>query len=152
MGNTHGLCGGELAFEESGKRVQLSLKPGEQAKAIVLDGCVFKDNDLRCDGLFLWRGRTKKAAILIELKGARDIPHAFKQLAYVRKYRPEYRQLIAGLADEPGGRIAEKAMVVSNGLLNKPDHERLEREHGIRVTAIHHSKPSTPVPNVRDYL
>lgn len=152
MGNRLALCDGALIFSEQGKKVRLAVKSGEEAKALVLDGCVFMDNKLKCDGLFLYRGATKKVAMLVELKGASEIPHAFKQLAYVRRSRPEYRQLIDQFAADGAGQVIEKAIIVSNGILNKPEHEALEKQYNIRVAAILHSEATSPMPDARQYL
>lgn len=152
MGNAHALCADERTFTEEGKKARLVPRQGEQAVAIVLDGCVLQDNQPKCDGLFLWQGRQRKAAILVELKGAHHIPRAFEQLAYVRQRRQEYRELMATLDAEPGGAIAEKAIIVSNGVLTKPEHERLEHQHGIRVRAVVYCEASSPIPDIREYL
>jgi len=153
MGNTHSLCDGELSFAENGKKVRLTLKRSdEEAKALVLDGCLFNDQSLKCDGLFLYRNRHTQAALLIELKGSADIPHAVEQLAYVRQHRPAYRRLVERMNADGVGRVMEKAFIVSNGRISKPALERLERHHGIRVTAVLHSEATTPVPELRTYL
>ncbi|MGM0700851.1 MAG: hypothetical protein ACQEUG_00440 [Pseudomonadota bacterium] len=152
MGNAQALCQGELTLGEQGKQVRLTPKAGEWTVAVVLDGCVLHDNQSKCDGLFLWQGNQRHAAVLVELKGAGDIPHAFEQLAYVKRHRAEYRQLVNRLEEEVRGRVAEKAVVVTNGLLSKPEQERLENHHGIRVMAVLHCEASSPIPELRDYL
>ncbi|WP_280571270.1 hypothetical protein [Chromohalobacter sp. 296-RDG] len=154
MGNTQALCRGELTLGEQGKQVRLTPKTGEQAVAVVLDGCVLCDNQLKCDGLFLWQGNQRQAALLVELKGAGDIPHAFEQLAYVQQQRPEYRALVECLRAEAGagGRAMEKAVVITNGMLSKPDQERLEDHYDIRVMAVLHCEASSPIPELRDHL
>lgn len=150
--NTQALCEAELVFSEQGKKVKLGLKPHENGLALVLDGCVFRDNQLKCDGLFLWCSPSKKAALLIELKGAGDIPHAFAQLAFVQKTRPEYRSLVERLRLVGKGKVAEKAFIISNGQLSKPDREKLEDQYNIRVTAVLHSEATKAIPDVRQYL
>lgn len=153
MGNAHGLCEAELTFSEKGKKVRLSIRPSEEVKAVVLDDCVFRDNKLKCDGLFLYRSDTKKAALLVELKGAGDIPHAFAQLAYVRKSRPEYRDLVDKLRQTDGpGQVIEKAFIVSSGQLSRPRIETLENQYDIRISALLHSKAISSIPDLRDYL
>ena len=151
MANEHGLCGGELTLSERGKKVRLIPRQGEQAKAIVIDGCVLQDNALKCDGLFLLLGHGRMAVLLVELKGT-DVRHAFEQLQYVRRHRPEYSQLIAQLRARGQGNPIEKAFVVSNRIVPKPEHERLENQIGIRVTAILHSEAASPIPDLRRYL
>lgn len=120
MGNTQALCRGELTLGEQGKRIRLTPKAGEQAVAVVLDGCVLRDNQPKCDGLFLWQGNQSNAAVLVELKGAGDIPHAFEQLAYVKRQRPEYRALVKSLRAEAGAgrRVLEKAVGPQAALLS----------------------------------
>jgi len=150
--NTHDLCEAVLTFSEQGKKVKLVLHPGEEAKALVLDGCVFQDDQLKCDGLFLLRTRNKNFAILVELKGAYEISHAFKQLAYVKKSRKEYRDLVKRFQKDGTGQLIEKTFIVSNGMLSKPEHESLENLHGIRVARVLHCEATTPIPDVRQYL
>jgi hypothetical protein len=41
---------------------------------------------------------------------------------------------------------------VSNGMLSKPERERLENQHGIRVNEILYSEPSSKVPDVREWI
>lgn len=152
MANTHSLCAGELVFREAGKQVRLDPRRDERAIAVVLDGCVFQDDRLKCDGLFLWRGRNKKAAVLVELKGAHHIAHAFEQLAYVQRERSEYHKLLATLEALPGGVSQQVAIIVSNGMLTRPEHERLENTYGIRVRAVVHCEPTSTIPDVRENL
>lgn len=152
MFNTQNTCLNEFGFSEQGKKVKLTPKKSEDVSAVVLDGCVFTDNLLKCDGLFLFAGPSRKAAVLIELKGAGDIPHAFAQLAHVRKHRPEYTALVAGLNLLPGQKAIEKAFIVSNGFLTKPQKEKLEQLHGIRVEAVLHCEAASQVPDLRQNL
>jgi hypothetical protein len=46
----------------------------------------------------------------------------------------------------------ERAFIVSNGFLTKPEKEKLENQHRIRVEAILHCEGATPVPDLRQYL
>ena len=73
MPNNYDLCQDILTFSEKGKKVRLVIRPGEEANALVLDGCVFKDNKLKCDGLFLFQKGNKKFALLVELKGTKIV-------------------------------------------------------------------------------
>lgn len=139
-------------LEEEGKKVRLTLRTGEEAKALVLDGCVFTDNATKCDAMYLFKGHSKKVAALVELKGASDIAHAFTQLAYTRKHHPEYQRLKETLDNSGSGTSMEKAFIVSNGMLSKPERERLENQHGIRVNEILYSEPSSKVPDVREWI
>ncbi|MFZ4524571.1 MAG: hypothetical protein ACOYOE_03245 [Chlorobium sp.] len=149
MGNTLDLCDAVLTFSEKGKKVKLVPRNDEEAKALVLDGCVFQDKLARCDGMFLLRSGNKKVIILVELKGAHDIPHAFEQLAYVQKYREEYRLIVDRFRKDGTGQLVEKAFIISNGMLSKPDREREEKKHGIRVREVLHCEATSPVPDLR---
>jgi len=152
MGNQFAVCKSELSLEEKGKKVTLTPRRGEEAKAIVLDGCVFTDNNIKCDALYLFNGNGKKVAALVELKGAGDIRHAFEQLAYTRKHRPEYQVLKSGLDKSAQGQILEKAFIVTNGMLPKPEREKLENAHGIRISAVLQSEASSKIPDLRDWF
>ncbi|WP_024329896.1 hypothetical protein [Thioalkalivibrio sp. ALR17-21] len=147
------LCADQYTFAENGKQVRYAPRQQEETRAIVLDGCVFNDNEMRCDGLFLWwevRGGRKVAA-LVELKGAGDISHGFEQLAHVRSQRPEYQEMVSSLNKEaPGRRAFERAVIVTSGQMTKPERVRLETQYGIRVRVITHSVPTRPVPDLRD--
>lgn len=152
MGNQFSLCQSELSLEERGKKVTLSTRTNEQAKVMVLDGCVLTDNNTKCDALYLFKNQSRKVAALVELKGAAAIPHAFEQLAYTRKQRPEYQQLRAQLDRSGPGKLIEKAFIVTNGMLPKPEREKLENRHGIRVHEVLQSEPSGKVPDLRQYF
>lgn len=145
-------CESVLSIEEQGKKVTLNTRSNEEAKALKLDGCVFTDNNPRCDALYLFKGSSRKVAALVELKGAGDIAHAFAQLAFTRKHRPEYCQLAAQLNQSAAGQLTEKAFIVTNGMLSKPEREKLENHHGIRVNEILYSEPSSKVPDLRKYF
>ena len=152
MGNTYPVCQSDLMLEEEGKKVRLTLRAGEEAKALVLDGCVFTDNDTKCDAMYLFKGNSRKVVTLVELKGVSDIAHAFTQLAYTRKHRPEDQRLKEALDYSGPGVAMERAFIVSNGMLSKPERERLENQCGIRVNEILYSEPSSKVPDLRDWL
>lgn len=151
FGKVHALCAGALTFAEQGKKVTLSIRSGETAKALVIDGCVLNDDKPKCDGLFLFLDNHRAAALLVELKG-RDIPHAFKQLAYVKRNRQEYAALIHILGSCGRGNAIEKAFVVSNVIPSTPEKERWENQYGIRVRAILHCEAISPIPDLRKYL
>jgi hypothetical protein len=151
LGKGRALCVGALTFAEQGKKVTLGIRSGEEAKALVIDGCVLKDGKLKCDGLFLFLDNHRAAALLVELKG-RDISHVFEQLAYVKHQRQEYADLIQMLGRCGRGRVVEKAFVVSNAIPSKPEKERWENKYGIRVRAILHCEATSSIPDLRDYL
>ena len=151
MGNQYTVCQSALSLEEQGKKVRLSPRTNEEAKALVLDGCVFTDHLTKCDALYLFRSQNRKVAALVELKGAGDIPHAFAQLAYTRSHRPEYQALRDQLDHSAPGQLIEKAFIITNGMLSKPEREKLENRHGIRVNEILQSEPSGKVLDLRNY-
>ena len=150
----HRLCRGQHGFDENGKEVSLKPRRSETCEAFVLDGCVFADNDPdpRCDGAFLWRGKARKALVLVELKGANHLEKAVEQLAYVRYQRPEYAKLRDRLRDSDRERIQEKAFIITNGSMTKPLREKLENHYAIRVSEVIQTEPTQPKPDLRDWL
>lgn len=145
------LCDGDLSFEEKGKKVKLSLRENEEAKAVAIDQCVCIDNELKCDGLFLYRRRNKHWIIMVELKGS-DIEHAFEQLAYMRNKRPEYKEIEKLFMNNENGEAQQEAFIVSNVMVSPVDKQKLEKSNGIRVKAILHSVATKPVPDIRQFL
>lgn len=152
QGVPESVCQSALGLEEKGKKVTLNIRSNEEAKVLALDGCVFTNNNPKCDALYLFKSHNRKIAALVELKGAGDIAHAFAQLAYTKKQRAEYRQLRTQLDHSAPGKLVEKAFIVTNGMLEKPKREKLENHHGIRVNEILYSEPSSKVPDLRKYF
>jgi len=152
MANRHDVCKGELTLEEKGKKVTLSLRASEEAKAVVLDGCVFCDSDLKCDALFLFKGNKRKVVALVELKGAGHIAHAYEQLAYTRYNRAEYKHLKQNLNRSGPGQLKEMAFIVTNGMPSKPERQKLEDRYGMRVNEILKSEPTRKIPDLRVYF
>jgi hypothetical protein len=148
-GIPHRICYEALTFEENGKKVKLTPKQGEQAWAIVLDGCVCNDGNPRCDGLFLFRHRNRKVVILVELKGVL-LEQAFKQLAFTRYERLEYREIKELFAEK--SQVSEMAFIISNYIPSKRELVRLENSNKIRVKQILHSEATKPIPELRRYL
>lgn len=145
------LCDGQFTFSEQGKKVKMVPRDSEDVAAVVLDGCVFTDDQLKCDGLFLFCGRNKGAAILVELKGG-DIERAFQQLSHVRRQRPQYQNFVNNLAGRCKGAISEIAFIVSNKLCSLPVKEKLEDHYGIRVKEILHSEASSKIHDLRSCI
>lgn len=152
MQNSLSLCQGDLQIAEQGKTVRLTLRRNEEAKVLVLDGCVFTDADKKCDAVYLFKSKSKKVIALVELKGAQHLMKAFAQLAHTRFNRPQYGYIKNHLDQSGPGKCVEKAFVVSNGQLSKPEISRLENFHGIRVSAIVSSEPTANVPDLRGWL
>lgn len=149
-GNPCSLCCGILCLEEQGKRVKLVPRNGERAVALALDQCVFKDNDLKCDGLFVLSREHGSYVLLVELKGT-DIQHAYEQIAYVLTSRPEYSEIVEHIRTSLGGRLVQKSFIVSNGVLGSRDKQRLEKAWGIRPVLITEQKPVNKAPDLRDH-
>lgn len=149
--NPDSMCDGQHTFVEKGKKVTLKPKAGEEAIAVVIDGCVCADNDTKCVGMFLYKRSNKRWIILVELKGV-DIEHAFEQLAYTKMHRPEYKEIQRLFSEENRHFLTEKMFIVSNRIIHKVEHKKLENKYKIRVSPILHSVATTPIPNLRTYL
>ena len=89
--------------------------------------------------------------MLFRSKGI-DLEHAFEQLAYMKNQRPEYLELSNLFSEEEKYNLYEKSFIVSNHIITRPQHQKLEKTNGIRVSQILHSEATTPIPNLRDYL
>jgi len=151
--NTQDECIDAYTISEKGKTVCLLPNDStEQALAIVIDQCVITGNDTKCDALFLFSSSNKKISFLTELKGAGDIPKAFSQLSYTRDKRAEYKDILEKFSIIDNRKVREKFIIVSNGILEKSKIEALENEYKIRVSQILYSEPTTPIPNLREYL
>lgn len=148
--NPHVLCDGNLIFEENGIKGLLP-KQGEEAKALVIDGCVCKDNNPRCDGMFLLKGNQKCAALLVELKGIR-IDEAAEQLAWTKNNRIEYREIIELFVADCNRRVYEHAFIISNYIPTKRELIHFENQYQIRIKSIVHSEPTKPITDLREYL
>lgn len=147
----HSLCNGVLEFEEKGKKVKLVPRNGEEAKAVVIDGCVCNDSHLKCDGIFLLRSNNKNYMILVELKG-KNIEHAFEQLAYVRNHRPEYTELKQLFMANQSGSLRHEAFIVSNAVISSSMKRRFEKTHNININSIIVSEATKPVEDIRTRL
>lgn len=145
------LCDGQLSFEERGKKVKITLHQGEEAKALVIDQCVCVDNDKKCDGMFLYRRGNKHWMILVELKGT-HIDDAFKQLVFMRKHRPEYKQIEFLFMAGQKGNLKHEAFVVSNFLITSIEKQKFEKRYNFRVKAVLHSEATRVVPDIRRFL
>ena len=149
--NPHSLCDGSLRFEENGIKVAIEPKAGEEAVAIVVDGCICKDSLTKCDGIFLYKRQNRRWIILVELKGS-DVEHAFEQLAYMKNHRSEYKEIYELFKEENNYQVSEAAFIVSNHILSLPEQQKLEISNGIRVKRILFSAATKPIPDVTNYL
>lgn len=150
-GDPSDSCAERLVLQEKGKKVTLRPRQSESAKLLVLDGCVFKDNLLKCDGIFFYEKGNKAHMILVELKGG-DIDHAFEQIKYTREQRTEYSSLKNLFSQNRSGSILESAFVISNHWIDRVSHQKLEKTYGIRVKAVLHSEATTPISDLRSWL
>ena len=142
------LCEDNLILEEKGIKVRLSLRTGEEAKALVIDQCVCQDDDLKCDGMFLYRRKSRHWMIMVELKGS-NIEHAFKQLAYMKHNRPEHNEIEQLFAAGQNGAMCHQAYIVSNCTLSTVQQQKLEHFYNIRIKKILHSEATKPIPDIR---
>lgn len=146
------MCSGPYSFEEKGKKVSLQPKGREEkTKALVLDQCVFRDTNPKCDGMFIFRRRHRYWMILVELKGT-NIEHAAGQLAATKHNRPEYQAIKGMVKAKASGQLKERAFIVSSVMVTRPAIQRLEEQHNIRINGILHSTATTPIPDLRAYL
>jgi hypothetical protein len=143
------LCESNLSFEEKGKKVRLSVRTGEEGKALAIDQCVCTDNrQMKCDGMFLYRRGNRHWMIMVELKGG-DIEHAFEQLAYMRYNRDEYGEIEQLFMTGETGLLCHLAYIVSNFKISSVAQQKLEASYNIRIKGILHSEATTPIPDVR---
>lgn len=145
------MCADALTLQEKGKKIRLIPKKGEEAIALVLDGCIIKGKRSTCDGLFLLKTPHQKWIILVELKGT-HLYDAFQQLADTKNKLPEFKIIYNEFEASEPVRIKINAFIVSNTICNKPEHMKLEKTHGIRVKSILHSTANKPIENIRKYL
>ena len=145
-------CVDAYTVREGGKSVKLIPYKKESAMTIILDGCVMQDNETKCDALFLYAKENRKFSFLVELKGAGDLPKAFEQLGYTRHYRQEYSEIIQKLNELPGNKAKELFVIVSNGQMTKPEQERLENEHRVRVKKILYCEGNAKIPDLRETI
>jgi hypothetical protein len=146
------MCSGPFSFEEKGEKVRLQPQGrDEEAKAVVLDQCVFRDNNPRCDGLFLFRRQHRYWMILVELKGT-HLDDAVRQLAATKHNRPEYREIKKIIGAGARGQLTELAFIVSSAMLSRPVIQRLENQNNISIKDILHSTATTPIPDLRNNL
>jgi len=150
--NTPKECKDQYTISEQGKSITLRPKTQEKVLAIVIDQCIITDETTKCDALYLYKKQTKKYSFLVELKGAGDIPKAFKQLSYTRDNRNEYKDMINRFYDIDSKKVTEKFAIVSNGTLEKTQLEELENRYNIRVKKILHSEATTPIPDLKELL
>ena len=151
MGGTLSLCVGANQFSENGIKVRHTTRSGENVVGLVLDGCVFTDNQTKCDGLFVFETQNNNVLSLVELKGT-DITHAFEQIDHVKNHTTQYTQIKQMVSEQVIGQLNERAFIISNAIISKPEKEKLENHHQLRITQILHSEATTPVPDIRNYL
>jgi len=153
MGNIRKECRNEYTVSEQSKSIKLERKNArESVLAIIIDGCIIKDNEPKCDALFLYEKETGKYSFLVELKGAGDIEKAFRQLSYTRDNRNEYKNIIERFKSLDNKKVNQKFVIVSNGMLSKPKLETLEKANKIRVKEVLHCEATTPIPDLKELI
>lgn len=147
------LCCGDLCFMDEGIHVVFKPKKDEVAIAVALDGCVFTDNRKKCDGMFVLSRPDRTDLLLVEMKGS-HLEDAYEQIAYVAKQRQEYTDIVSHLASLAPGkpRVRESSVIVSTGLINPRDREKLEKAWGIRPAIVTVQKPARAAPDLRTFL
>lgn len=147
------LCCGDLCFLDAGIHVVFRPKNNETAVAVALDGCVFKDNMKKCDGMFVLSRSDCIHILLVELKGS-HLEDAYEQIAYVVNDRQEYADVIAHLASlgQTKRLVRESSVIVSTGLINRNAQQKLEKAWGIRPAIITVQKPAGAAPDLRNTL
>lgn len=150
-GQPHKSCDGVLSVTEKGKKVMLMPKPGEEAKVLVADGCIFNDTKPKCDALFILKHQHKSFIILVELKGT-NLNDAVEQLAYTKYNRNEYVELITMLRGQNNQPVRELAFIVSNYMPTKREIHDLEKSANIRIRQILYSDAIKPIPDLRDHI
>lgn len=94
---------------------------------------------------------TNCCTFLVEIKGAGDIRKAFRQLSDTSK-RTEYNEIIKRLRKIDSRPVVPRFAVVSNGMLSKPELERLEKHYQIRVKKILYCEATTPIPDLKSLI
>lgn len=147
-------CVNRYTISEKGKSVKLQTKNSdEDVCVIILDQCMITDNNTKCDAIFLYKkGNSKKISFLVELKGAGDIEKAFEQLSYTKLNRLEYKNIIEKFVEINNTKLEEKFVVVSNGMISKSDHEKLEKAYNIRIKTILYSEAISPIPDLKELI
>ena len=145
------MCADVLTLQEKGKKIKLTPKRGEEAIALVLDGCAVKSEKSTCDGLFLLKSPHKKWIIPVELKGT-HLYDAYQQLANTIQKRSEFKTIYDEFDANESVKINTISFIVSNAIFNLTDKVKLENAHRIRVKSILHSTATKPIEDIRKYL
>ena len=146
------LCCDGLCFLDQGIRVTIKPKGGEKAVALALDGCIFNDNQTKCDGLYILSQPGQILVLLVELK-ATHIDDAYNQISYVVNHRKEYSDVISHARSITGhGTVREKSFIVTTGSINKRTQQKLEKAFGIRPEVITVEKPASAAPDLRKHI
>lgn len=146
--NNFDQCINSYTYRENGKSVQLKSSSREQVKIVVVDNCLIQSTGVRkCDCIFLYKKRNRQVySILVELKGANHIPSAFEQLKNTLD-SPQYQSIVQQL-----GNVIKKCFIVSSGQMDAAEIQKYENTYGIRVARVVHSLPTTPIPDLKEWL
>jgi len=152
-GEPHALCSGAYGLRENGMEVCLKPHHGEDACAIVVDGCLVSDRDVnpRCDGIFLLKQPNKKWVVTVELKGS-DLYRAYEQLNFTRRRRTFYSDLIDTFRNNETTQLIEYSYIISNSIVSSAQKARMNLQFNLNVRSILKTSASEPVPDLRKEL
>lgn len=152
-GEPHALCSGALGLRENRMEVCLNPHHGEEAFAIVIDGCMVSEKDKlpRCDGIFLLKQPNKKWVITVELKGS-DLYRAYEQLKYTRLSRAFYKDLVSEFRNHETTQLMETSFIVSNLIISAVEKTKMNLQFNFNVRSILQTTATTPVPDLRKEL
>lgn len=79
---------------------------------------------------------------------------AYEQIAHVAKHRQEYKDIVSHLARLSTGNlpVRKSSVIVTTGLINRHDQQKLEKEWGIKPKIITVQKPTSTAPDLRKNL
>ena len=152
-GEPHALCSGAYGLREKGMEVFLKPLHGEEACALVVDGCLVSERDEfpRCDGIFLLKQPGKKWVITVELKGS-DLYRAYEQLQYTRLSRPFYADIVGEFRNNEPTQLIEYSYIVSSCIVSSAEKARMNHQFNFNVRSILKTSASEPVPDLRKEL
>jgi hypothetical protein len=119
---------------------------------LALDGCVFTDNQKRCDGLFVLKQARQVFIVLVELK-ATNVTDTHAQIGYVRHDRREYTDLVEHLSGLVGHRnnIIKREFIIATEVIGGPKRQNLEKyKPRPRINTL--GKPNSSAPDLQTVL
>lgn len=103
--------------------------------------------------MFVLSRSDRTGLLLVEMK-ASHLEDAYEQIAYVVNHRQEYTDIVSHLASLPPANrpVRTSSVIVTTGLINSRDREKLEKAWGIRPEIITVQKPARAAPDLRTIL